>query len=554
MNIKKIVGVNLEQIVDWAAARVYIDIIHQGREWISVDPWPNLEGWDDGRPINLDSNGWVSSLEAPGLNGTENQQRVVSILSREVSSNYTPDEEWVCSWEGYGGTKWNRNVDLRNDAVVDRESWTYDSISNKGSFRFKINPSKAGITLQIGNIDGNWDNSNYPRNIKVYPLHLEDRLDEIFYPEFIDSLKEVEVIRSMPLTKTNFSPITDWNSRPLTTWYTRATNKGMPLEDVVSLANILKVDLAYSYPPFCENDYVVNATSYIRDNLDGMFYPEYGNEPWNGIFPISVLCKDKGLKLFNTGDSFQDTLMYYGYRSAEIFKTIELVFSNLDKVVRTINCQQGNTWIAKQILNTPFENGFVKDKVDALMIAPYFGGRHGHPDTASEVRDWTLDELFSSLDGPETEFNFSLKDAERNIVSYKQFADEEELRLLAYEGGHHLAGYNRALQEDEKLVNLFRSAIEDPRMGDLYYKYFNIWENHVDDIFFAFIHTGHHERWSMWGMREYQSQKREESPTLDGWLRWVEKKRVVEIPKKRVSVMRLLRNLWVKLRGRKGVR
>ena len=514
------VGLNLQEVVDYGASIVYIDLMKQGREWASVDAFVTgggNQGWDDGRPINQDANGWVSSLEPSGDFGTVNSQTCASIIyDADIAANFS-GIVYKVTWDGYGGTAFKRNVSIAGASV---SSWTYDSGASSGSFLFTGLNGK--VTLELYDKDGNWDDINYPRNIKIYPSSLESQLDDEYHPDFIEDLSGVDVIRVMPIVKQKETTITTWESRPVTTWYTRATSNGIPIEDCVGIANAASAHMMYSYPTSSTDVYVTSSTDYFFNNLDNKLFAEWGNEPWNVIFPQRDLCEASGFVLFNTGDTFEDALKYYGYRSAEIFDIMESVYGGTNNIVRCLNCQQGNTWTAEKMLETVYNGGIVLDKTDAVMIAPYFGGSFGETANATGTKASSVDEIYNTLSGEYTGANWSLLDASSNMLDYKTLADASGIRVFAYEGGHHLAGATAALQNDTALYNKFLSVVEDPRMKDLYVSHLNQWTNVVDDLYCIFINTGHHEDWPLWGMREYQNQPREDSPMLDGWLTWIE--------------------------------
>lgn len=91
-------------------------------------------------------------------------------------------------------------------------------------------------------------------------------------------------IRTMDMNKTNLNGwVRTWANRPRLNH-----GSGVPLEDMVKIANELNVDLWYIIPTLADDDYVDQAAAYIRDNLNPSLncYFEYSNEIWNaGMFP-----------------------------------------------------------------------------------------------------------------------------------------------------------------------------------------------------------------------------------------------------------------------------
>lgn len=58
---------------------------------------------------------------------------------------------------------------------------------------------------------------------------------------------------------------------------------GVPIEYQVALANLLNVNLWYTFPAWAQNGYFTSTASYVSSNLRSnlMFIPEYSNEIWN---------------------------------------------------------------------------------------------------------------------------------------------------------------------------------------------------------------------------------------------------------------------------------
>ena len=151
--------------------------------------------------------------------------------------------------------------------------------------------------------------------------------------------------------------------------------------------------------------------------------------------------------------------------------------------------------------------------IDAIAIAPYFGGNIGRTDHEAELERWTQDPdgglslLFQELtvggilnnDNPLDES--ALHQALTNIEDYAELAQQEGLMLFAYEGGQHLVGRRQVVNNDA-ITNLFITANQDPRMGDLYRDYFLAWHRSGGGLFVHFTDIGPSTKWGSWGSLE----------------------------------------------------
>jgi hypothetical protein len=148
----------------------------------------------------------------------------------------------------------------------------------------------------------------------------------------------------------------------------------------------------------------------------------------------------------------------------------------------------------------------VSGSINATAIAPYFGGRLGSKrELASEIRDGgverVLEECRKSLDGLPAE-----------IRGHRELADKLGMKLLAYEGGQHLAGVG-PLMNDVKLVDLFALANRAPGMYDLYRDYLKLWNEESGGGLMCLYHSvGEYTKFGSWGLMEYDGQDPARAP------------------------------------------
>jgi len=85
------------------------------------------------------------------------------------------------------------------------------------------------------------------------------------------------------------------------------------------------------------------------------------------------------------------------------------------------------------------------------------------------------------------------------------------VRLVAYEGGQHLAGHGGA-ENNEKLTQLFHAANHHPGMRDLYLEDLRNWQDAGGDLFCVLSSMGRYSKWGSWGLLEYAGQDPKTAP------------------------------------------
>lgn len=165
--------------------------------------------------------------------------------------------------------------------------------------------------------------------------------------------------------------------------------------------------------------------------------------------------------------------------------------------------QAANSWTASQALNCPLwsQGPCATHGIDAVAIAPYFGGYLGHPSMEATVEGWTaapdggLQMLFDELDPAALNQAYGWVDDNRVVV------DSFGIDLLAYGGGRHLAGF-LGVENNTAITTLFTTASRDPRMGSLYDLYLDGWNQHGGGLFMHLTDIGAYSKWGSWGAME----------------------------------------------------
>jgi len=187
------------------------------------------------------------------------------------------------------------------------------------------------------------------------------------------------------------------------------------------------------------------------------------------------------------------------------------VFGGSTRLVRVMGSQAANPWVSEQVLDF----GEAPAHVDALAIAPYLGGYLGGPSEQARVAAMTIDDLLTEL------ADVALPESAAWIADSAAVAAERGVRLVAYEGGQHLAG-SGGVENDDTISALFDAANRDPVMGELYDAYLQAWRDGGGQTFVHFVNCGGYSKWGRWGALEYLVQPRASAPKYDALQRFIE--------------------------------
>lgn len=483
-------GMNLNGPADWNTEIPFVDAFRLSRPWISQR---RGEGWGKGPELDLDEHGWVKRLEEGCFAET---------LMMTIDGGHYPSGRYTVLYDG------------RGEITVSNAAKTVES--TPGRMLIDVDSSKGAIFLQIRATDPN----DYIRNIRVILPGFENTYrDQPFHPVFLNRWKGVACFRFMDWMETNGSKIERWSDRP-TPQSATFSKSGVALEWMIDLCNRQQADAWFCMPHLADDDYVRRFAQLVKERLDPKLrvYIEYSNEVWNSQFAQTRYSweKAKQLQLGPAERPWEGGAMFYARRSVQTFKIWEEVFGSTDRLVRVLAWQSGNThWMDKILL--PFEDAH--RSTDALAIAPYLSMNvptEGKELRAEEVAGWSLDQVFDYMR------NQSLPKSIRAIEATKGIADKYGLKMIAYEGGQHMVGIGAAVNND-RLTELLHRANADPRMADLYDKYYDAWTRNGGDLFCYFASVGRWSKWGSWGIMQHYDDDPRQSPKFLSTIRWAKK-------------------------------
>ncbi len=370
---------------------------------------------------------------------------------------------------------------------------------------------------------------------------------QLFDPRFLANTEPYRLIRFMDWMETNSSPIEEFSDYPT---LSSAFWHRVPPEVMAELGNRLASDIWINIPHLASDAFLDSFATRLRDNFraDRKIFIEYSNENWNGIFSQNLeiprrFCADfpdlasdcqldgdpdNGIaceidpKTFSVPQPaqsacFQALVRAWGNRSVEIFDRFDVIFddSARDRLVRVIASQAANSDLGRQVMvrNVSGTATTVASKTDAYAIAPYFGTEYCTPSNGINPENSpavyaNLDSFMADLQSRALPTSIGFMTSNRSMLD-SQFPGSG-IRLIAYEGGQHLAGIG-GFTFNTTCNTLFDAANSDPRMGGLYQAYFDAWRQNGDE-FAHFYNSGRWGPFGRWGALEFQNQNPTESP------------------------------------------
>ncbi len=518
----KSLGIGLGEVTYYSTQLPLIDLFKTARSWFtqSDTQWDT----DEGKRLDLDQDGWVRSLPSVSKSDTTDApaySKVATLLTRDMA-NVHRSGRYVVMYEGTGKIDYSFDATkIESDSVTGRDVLQVDSSRGNGIY-LKItetDPQKTG---------------DYIRNIRIYneeDLSLVE-LGAQFNPEFVDNIKSFGTLRFMDWMHTNSTGQGVWSDRPKPSdinW----TDKGMPVEIMVALANETGTSPWFNMPVAATDDYMAQFAAYVRDHLDPSLkvHVEFSNEVWNWQFPQAHYAQDQaekrwGKDLAGGGGWMQ----WYGMRTAQMSKIWKDTFGDAqDRVVSVMSTQSAWRGLEEPLLNTPAwvaeGNEPAYKSVDEYAITGYFGGDLGTPENVDVVRSWLSEpdggfsKAFQQLQsGGLLPTHDSVADAIDRFKYHADVAQKHGLNLVAYEGGQHLVGIS-GLENDSKLTQFFTDLNRRPEMGELYKQLLEGWKQAGGTLFNPFVDVYASSKWGSWGALEKVDQV--SSPKYDALMNFI---------------------------------
>lgn len=492
-----LLGSNLPGAVDWTTAWIFVDQMRLAREWLTRSVGGSE--WESGvaAEIPADADGWPTHL--PFLAGDGNQHYVHTLVPAFVAGDHT------VFVEGTGTLRVRGAAESGFVTVAGGTSFVLGvAPGNEGAFLLELHDSDPADPL---------------RDLRVVMPGFEgDYAAQPFHPLFLSRLAAFENVRFMDAGHTNDSPLVSWAERTTPARYTQTGPRGIALELMAELANVLGAEPWICIPHLADDDYVRECARLLRDQVDPelTIHVEYSNETWNSIFSQTGWVQSQGAALGLDPNPLAAGQKYAALRSLEIWEIFAEEIPDSSRLCRVLATQSASVSVtntrfaalADPVLNPAFT------MPDALAIAPYFGHIYSPDDLPPLAPAYpAVDELF------DVEIPALFDTVRQHVRAQKAVADEKGARLTCYEAGQHFVGIFGA-ENDDVLTQILQDANRDPRMFSAYVEYLDLLDGEGVELCDHFTYAGGWSKWGSWGALEYQDQPLAEAPkhrALEEW-------------------------------------
>jgi hypothetical protein len=460
-------AVNVDGLADWMSSRAFIDASAMFRRW----GMPGA-GWQENQGLKLTGDNYP-----------------LGDADAVTSLRGYPDGVYKLRYEGSAA------VGFSGIGAVIPESVKKAGGVTTAEVKIVHRGPEDLLNIQVRAVDP----KDPLRNLQLLTPGYADA-KQVFTNEFLRRVRPWPTIRFMDWQQTNASPVKEWGERATPGMFGRTSAKGVPLEEIVALANAVKRNVWVNIPQGASDDYVRQFATFLRDRLHAgaVIHFEYSNEVWNfgfeqakqNLFAARVnekLTKPKNDEFGRCAQNAADKLG----RFARIFKEVfgdEQFAARVRPVVggfiaSSFYAQTQLDWLQ---LNHP---GLVKE----VAIAPYFG-------VEGDIKD--VDQPGATADAMFAKLNALIDGQIRDwIVQHQALAQKHGVQLVAYEGGVHLTATNN-VNEDLK-----RRMQADPRMRQTYLHLLDVWTKNGGGLFTQFGHIGPYTKFGFWGLLESADQR-----------------------------------------------
>ncbi len=515
-------GTNLTSLVDFSSELPLADHFKQARPWISGNS--RTFAFDDGRPLNLNENGEITSLKV--------DQVARTVMFSGLPADPTlKDKNMIVRYDGEGRLEYNGQVtllsrragrdviQLKGGSEVDEAIVIINLVrTNAANPLRRIRMTPTGGISRSNPFKVVFSPAAVPAGDFVSFEQAATQNEIVFNPVFLNSIKTYRSIRFMDWLHTNNSPQVNFTDRGQLSHQFWSTDRGVPLEAMIELCNLMNLDPWLNIPHRASDTYVREFATLLKSRLNPSLEAsiEYSNETWNGIFSQAEFVENKGLALgldSPRNNRFISGLNFYSQRSQRIFDIFNNVYGTerAARIRRVMASQSANTFTTETILS--FTNA--AKKTDAFAIAPYFGETVIDETKAAEIKRLGVNGIFDWLQNDNnTILERSLPFVDREVAAQKAMVTNFSIPLITYEGGQHFVGAF-GFENDDALNAIMDAVNKDPRMKGIYLTYLNNWRNRSNELFYHFVSVERHGKFGRWGAREFAHETRTQAPKFD---------------------------------------
>lgn len=512
------IGIGLAAIADWSVQHPFLDVMKTARPWIGHLP-NRWGGWDTEQlraAGALDAHGWPLRIPA------ELASIGTLVLTDLPEAAVSTAGRYRLRFDGTG--------------VIEVGGRAQNRRYGANEVRFDFTPGPGAVEIRLQRSAA----TDPLRNITLVQERHADLFDAgaVFNTDWTARIGHFAALRFMDWMQTNDSTARRWSDRPLPGDATYAA-KGVPVEQMVALANQLRIDPWFNMPHLADDAYVRSFATYVHAHLDPSLtaYVEYSNEVWNWQFAQARWAGEQAEARWGTRDKH---VQFYGLRAAQVAAIWGAVFAGEDRrrLRNVISTQTGWLGLEEEALLAPLAqaDGAAPpvEMFDTYAISAYFGGLQGAEERRDRVHGWLTESLDRARDSADAqgltgaartahiaahrfdhavdlaagelangaqsgEIRDSLRDFETRVLPHHaEVARRHGLDLVVYEGGSHLVGIGPQV-EDAALTAFFHHLNYTPQMGALYRRLLAIWQAAGGGLFTAYADVYAPTKWGSWG-------------------------------------------------------
>ncbi|MEZ5535699.1 MAG: hypothetical protein R3F02_08735 [Thiolinea sp.] len=505
--ISPFIGINTNEALGFDSSVPFVDLFR------TAEPFKRSQLTKGN--IVYDPQGWVKNLNG-GQAGT--------YFVRWLPMGTLPQGNYVVSYEGSGQINYIKSARLASRAPgrdIIRLVPDENNEISAGLIIVKSEPANPvrniRVTLPGGICQGNpfqrVQNANACGGKPFLPFEQQSQ-QIVFNPDYLNFMRQFRTIRFMGMSGvTRNDQERSWGQRASldeATWAGHYGERGVPLEIMVSLANILNADAWFNIPHLADADYIRRYAQYLQSNLrpNLKVYIEYSNEVWNPVFSQAQYARREGYRDQLDPDPLVAGMKFYGFRSKEVFQIFTQVFNNdKNRLVRVLSGWFGNPALTPHILKA----SNVHQLTDMFAVAPYFYAAQEELMRARNTND-----IFNMI---ETSRHYSINQAVVNLKKHAEMLKPYNIQLAAYEGGQHLVHYGTKSKKQHPNPLLIE-ANRDPRMEQAYIKLLNGFKQAGGRLFMAFSSPRANAHFGFWGVKEHINQNPAQAPKLRALMRF----------------------------------
>jgi hypothetical protein len=478
-------GAGIEDAHDWSRSNIFIDLIHTARDFSPPDT-----PWETTNPVPIDENGWPT--EDFGM-------WVLALPNIDFSGTYK------LYFDGQA------DVSCWHDPST-IENLVYDPLTNKTTADVVV-PLSNDLALSFVNTSYGPGVNGVKNIVLLRPGYtLQQATEQVFTNQFINHVKRFSILRTMDFTKTNGQEEGTWSTRSKVTDARYSTEKGVPWEMVIKLANVTGKDIWINIPHKADENYITNLAALFASNLHGnsKVYTEYSNEVWNFGFPqatwnfnqasLEVAAGGSNLDVNAPGDDQRWARRRVAKQNLLIgnaFKQAFSIFGTSNRIRPVLSGQfvaPGSIADGLDFINEQYPES--ASNMYCVGIAPYISSSEAD---ASETA--TVDDILSA-------FRASLQWTIGLFPQYQALSETYKIKVCGYEIGLDTYGARNIAAK--------KAAMHDSRTADIVYDYLHGWfDAGFSSASWYFAGASNwDDYWGSWGLTE--DMNNQNTPKING--------------------------------------